>query len=245
MGKMFRVALLASTALLLLHAQDARPTFDAASFKVNDSGAQGTSSHGSKGQIVFTNMPLRRLMERAYSVAPYQIAGPDWIDSVRFDVAGKYPPDAKLEERPLMLRALLEDRLKLAVHRESKEMPGYALVVAKSGFKLKPAEPGGIGMDNEGGRIQTLSARKTSMEALAAFVARQMNEVVVDGTGLSGVYDFALRWTNEDLPADGGVETAPTLATALQETLGLRLQPRKVPVPIIVIDRAERVPVEN
>jgi uncharacterized protein (TIGR03435 family) len=203
---------------------------------------QNTSSNGSKGQVVFTNQTLKRLIERAYNLKPFQLSGPDWLDSVRFDIAAKYPPDTKNEDRTLMLRTLLEDRFKLAVHRQSKEMPGYVLMVGKK-FKLKPVEPGGSGTDSHGGRVRTLTATKTSMSSLADFIARNLGETVVDQTGLDGVYDFELRWTNDDQATDA--ESAPTLFTALQETLGLSLQRQKVPVEIVVVDHAERVPTEN
>src|SRR5579872_4892772 len=135
-----------------VQAQDERPAFEAAIVKPNNSGSPGSSSNGSRGQVVFTNQTLKRLVERAYNVKPFQVTGPGWMESVRFDISAKYPRNFKEDDRFLMLRGLLEERFKLAVHRESKEMPGYALMVAKSGFKLKPAEPGG-GSDtsNNGG----------------------------------------------------------------------------------------------
>ncbi|SPE35763.1 conserved hypothetical protein [Candidatus Sulfopaludibacter sp. SbA3] len=92
-----------------------------------------------------TNMTLRRLIERAYGVKPNQLAGPDWLNSVHFDIAAKYPHDSKPADHPLMLRTLLEDRFKLTTHRETRDIPGYVLVVAKGGFKLKPVEPGDDG----------------------------------------------------------------------------------------------------
>jgi uncharacterized protein (TIGR03435 family) len=225
--------------------QDSRPAYVAASVKPNTSGSENTSSNGSKGQVVFTNQTLKRLIERAYNVKPFQLTGPDWMDSIRFDIAAKYPPDTKNEDRALMLRTLLEDRFKLAVHRQLKDMPGYVLVVGKS-FKLKPVEPGGSDTNGQGGRVRTLTAKKTSMAFLADLLARNLGEVVVDKTGIDGVYDFELRWTNDDQTSnDGGADTAPTLFTALQETLGLRLQRQKVPVEMVVVDHAERVPTEN
>jgi uncharacterized protein (TIGR03435 family) len=146
-----------------------------------------------------------------------------------------------------MLRALLEDRFKVAVHRESKEMPGYALVVAKRGFKLKPVEPGGGSDTNStGGRVRTLTVKRTSMASLADLLARNLDQMVVDRTGLEGVYDFQLRWTNDDQNSSStDADAAPSLFTAIQETLGLRLQPQKVPTEIIVVDHVERVPTEN
>jgi uncharacterized protein (TIGR03435 family) len=194
-----------------------------------------------------TNQSLKRLIERAYSVKPFQVTGPDWMENVHFDIAAKYPPDTRNEDRPLMLRTLLEDRFKLSVHRESKEISGYALVVAKGGLKLKPVEPGGSGANsNSDGVRTTLKATKVSMADLADFAARRLGAMVVDKTGIDGVYDFELSWANEDLNStDAGADALPSLFAVLQEKIGVRLQPQKVPVEIVVVDRVERVPTEN
>jgi uncharacterized protein (TIGR03435 family) len=235
-----------AAAAIFAQPQGPRPAYEAASVKINSSASGSSSSHGSKGQIVITNLTLKSLIERAYTVKPFQVTGPNWMEAVHFDIAAKYPPETKPDERSLMLRTLLEDRFKLAVHRESKDVPGFALVVAKSGFKLKPVEPGGSSTDHNGGRVQTLKALKISMAQLADFVARTLGEAVVDQTAIEGVYDFELRWTNDDQPPTGvDAPQAPPLLTALQETLGLRLQPRKVPVELVVVDHVERVPTEN
>jgi uncharacterized protein (TIGR03435 family) len=241
----FRLSALILAAGTLL-GQDTRLSYEAASVKLNTSGANGSSSNGSKGQIVITNMPLHRIIERAYGVKPFQVTGPGWLDDVRFDIAAKYPPDIKSEDRLIMMRNLLEDRFKMVVHRESKDMPGYALVVAKGHFKLKTVEPGGSkdwGTSQHGGRVSTLAAQKTSMATLADNLGRTLGEVVVDKTGLTYVYDFELKWTNDDKAPEG--EAVPNLFTAVQETLGLKLQPQKVPVQIIVVDRIERTPIEQ
>ena len=237
--------LLLTAASALAQAPEPRPAYEAASVKINTTGSGSTSSHGTKGQIVITNLTLKTLIERAYSVKPFQVAGPNWMEAVHFDIVAKYPAETKATDRPAMLRTLLEDRFKLATHRESKDMPGYALVTAKSGFKLKPVEPGDSGTDHNGGRVHTMKAKKLSMPELAEFVARMMGEVVVDETRIAGVYDFELRWSNEDQTNGTEVPQAPPLPTVLQETLGLRLQPRKVPVEMVVVDHVERVPSEN
>jgi uncharacterized protein (TIGR03435 family) len=225
-----------------------RPAYEAASVKLDNSGSGHSSSNGSKGQIVFTNVSLKRLVERAYSVKPLQVTGPDWMENVRVDIVAKYPKDTKREDQPLMLRALLEERFKLAVHYKTEELPGYSLVVAKGGFKLKPGEAGG-GSDtstNGNNQVQTLTAKTTPMTQLADILTRHLGEMVVDRTGIEGVYNFELRWADDDQKADAGaVDTVPSVFTALQETLGLRLKPEKVPTDIIVVDHLERVPVEN
>jgi uncharacterized protein (TIGR03435 family) len=239
------IAVLLAAGAVFAQAPDTRPAYEAASVKPNNSGSASSSSNGSRGQVVFTNQTLKRLIERAYNVKPFQVAGPRWIEDLRFDIAAKYPADMKADDRPRMLRTLLEDRFKLAVHRESKEMPGYALEVAKSGFKLKPVEPGDGGTDSTDGH---LTAQKASMAALADFVTNRLGETVVDKTGLAGVYDFELRWTTGDPNLSGRDDRQAALFAAFQEALsplGLRLQPHKIPVEMVVVDHLERVPIEN
>jgi len=229
-----------------VHAQAVRPAYDVASVKVNVSGSGDSSTRGTPGHIVFTNQTLKHYIERAYNLKPFQIAGPDWLENVHFDIVAKYPPDTKNEDRSLMLQSLLEDRFKLAVHRESKEMEGYALVVAKGGFKLQSVDAGGNGGTNTNGNghVLTLTAKKTSMAELAGIITNNLSEMVVDRTGVEGLYDFALRWSPDEQNS-GGADAAPSLFTAIQETLGLRLQAQKVPVNIVVIDHIEREPTEN
>lgn len=239
------VALLAAT--LPARPQDTRPAYEVASIKPDQSGSGNSRTNGSRGQIVFTNHTLQRLIERAYSAKPFQVIGPAWMKDVRFDIVAKYPANTNRDDHPLMLRTLLEDRFKLAVHHEAKDMPGYALLVDKGGFKLKPVEANGpSGTSRDGGRIVTLTARKSSMPALADDIGRSLGEMVVDRTGLAGVYDFELRFTSEDLNSNAGDAGAiPSLFTALKEVMGLRLQRRKVPVDIIVVDHVKRVPAGN
>jgi uncharacterized protein (TIGR03435 family) len=238
---------LVSAGAVLAQTQDRRPTFEVASVKSDNSGSPGSSTRGSKGQIVFTNITLKRLVERAYDVKPFQVTGPSWLESVRFDIVAKYPPDTKNQDRALMLRSLLEDRFKLAVHVQQQEVAGYSLVVAKGGFKLKP-DAGETSGDssNDRGRVRNLIVKHTSMAQVADLMARNLGEAVVDKTGVGGFYSFELRWASEDQKADNAeLDTLPSLFTALQETLGLRLKPEKVPVDIVIVDHMERAPIEN
>jgi uncharacterized protein (TIGR03435 family) len=235
---MLRATLLFIAATGAMPAQT--PAYEVASIKPNLSAGSHSSTHGSTGQIVFTNVTLKRLIERAYKVKPFEITGPAWIEDVAFDITAKYPSGIQKEDdRTLMLRTLLTERFKLVVHRETKSMSGYALVSAKNGFRLQPVEPGGNDTHVEGGRVKVLTAKKISMDILAGIAADDLGETVVDQTGIAGVYDLELRWTSDD------TGDAPSLFTALQDTLGLRLQPQKVPVEIVVVDHVERVPTEN
>ncbi|MGD0888921.1 MAG: TIGR03435 family protein [Acidobacteriaceae bacterium] len=232
---------------VLALAQDARPAFDVATVKLDTCGGP-KSNRASSDQIIITDQTLKQLVVLAYSVQPYQVSGPAWMESVCFDITAKYPPGTKFSDRWLMLRSLLEDRFKLTVHHESREMPGYALIVAKGGFKLKPSDPGEPSTSGgDQGHVWTFRARKIEMSTLAYELADSLGDVVVDRTGLQGVYDFQLRWASDDMssPADSDANSAPSIFTALQDTLGLTLQRQKVPVDVIVVDHVERVPTEN
>lgn len=228
---------------------EARPAFEAASVKPNTTGSGSTSSNSTRGQIVMVNQSLKRLIERAYDVKPFQVTGPEWMENVRFDVTAKYPPGTESADRPAMLRDLLEDRFKLTTHSESKEMPGYALVVAKNGLKLKPAElgpGGGAGTNSDSSNnLETLSVTTISMAELANFLARRVGSPVADATNVAGVFTFEIHWTLDD--PNGDTASAGQFAN-IQEalsTLGLHLRAEKVPVPIVVVDHVERVPTEN
>jgi uncharacterized protein (TIGR03435 family) len=221
--------------------------FEVATVKPNDSGCC-TSSRGTADQMMLTNQRLKNLVVLAYGVQPYQVTGPDWMDKARFDITAKYPPGTKQEDRWLMLRTLLEERFKLTAHSEMKEMSGYSLQVAKTGFKLKPSDPGEASTTGGNqGPVWTFNARKIPMSVLTYELSDSLGEVVVDQTGLKGVYDFQLRWaTNEGTsPGVGAVDAVPSVFTALEETLGLRLQHGKVPAQMIVVEHVERVPTEN
>ena len=190
----------------------------------------------------------RRLIERAYNVKPFQVISPEWTEGVRFDITAKYPENTKQADRPAMLRTLLEDRFKLATHGEQKELPGYALVVAKGGLKIKPVEPtaGGTGVNSNNGAV-TLEVTAISMPDVADILARQLGATVVDRTDATGKYSFVLHWTLDDsngAPSDGGAAEFAAVQEAIG-TLGLHLQATKVPVQMVVVDHVERVPTEN
>jgi uncharacterized protein (TIGR03435 family) len=223
-----------------------QPAFEAASVKPNTSGSGSSRSNGSKGQTIFINVTLRQLVMRAYSIMDFQLIGPDWMANLRFDLAFKYPGDTDKADEPdkdrraLMLQTLLAERFHLAVHRESKEMPAFALLPAKGGPKLTDGRPGGASTKTNRGRFED---EGVSMAGLAEQLAQQLEHPVVDKTGLPGVYNLKLEWTPDD--ASGDQAPGPSIFAALQEQLGLKLQTQKSPVDIVVVDRVDRTPVEN
>ena len=154
-----------------------------------------------------------------------------------------------------MLQALMKDRFQLKVHKETKEMPVYELVVEKNGPKLVPSTSAEQQFRPGNG---SLTIKKGGMAALAAWLSRDLGRVVIDKTSLGGEYDYKLEWTSD--PGEGGPESigqppeaprphvdtnGPSIFTALQEQLGLKLEPRKFPIQTVVVDHVERVPTEN
>lgn len=227
---------------------DTKPTFEAAFIKANTTASNNSSSNGTKGQIVMVNQSLRRLVERAYNVKPFQVMAPDWLEGLKFDITAKYPEDTKNSDRPAMLRTLLEERFKLATHNETKELPAYALTVVKGGLKIKPVEAnkeGGTSSNSNNNSVK-LQVTAVPMTDVADYLARRLGSVVVDKTGVEGLYSFELHWTMDD--PNGGPSGGAAEFAAIQEaigSLGLHLQSTKAPVQVVVVDHVERVPTEN
>jgi uncharacterized protein (TIGR03435 family) len=222
------------------------------------------------GRLVMENVPLRVLLQSAFGVRDRQLSGgPAWMDSDRFDIAAKAEgnPPGKQMAGPMLL-PLLEERFRLKFHRETRQLPVYALTLAKGGLKLQPAKEGtcqhwsldtppipmvvgekqptfcgfrGFAFE---GMDQILEMLGSTMTELASGLSRAMRETVVDNTGLPGEFDIKLRWAREIMtglpdPDAAANTTGPTLFTALQQ-IGLKIESTKGPVEIIVIDRVEK-----
>ena len=251
-------------------------TFEVASVKPNKSG-DGRVLLGLQpgGRFTATNVPARLLLRQAYNVQDFQIVGgPDWLGSDRFDVIAKAPGgDYNGEQMRPMLRALLAERFKLTAHNETREMPVYVLMKARSdgklGAKLTPAavdcaaargrRGGGPppAPPQPGQRIECgfmiglgrMSAGGMPILELARTLSQQVGRVVLDKTELTGNYDFELTYAPQQLggpaPLLNGAPApvdpdAPSLFTALQEQLGLKLDTQRGPVEVLVIDRVEQ-----
>jgi uncharacterized protein (TIGR03435 family) len=209
--------------------------------------AKGTESRvgyfisGNSGaKLTVFNLSLLSLIGRAYNVREYQISGPDWLKGPKYEIKAKLPSGTPRTGMPAAVQTLLADRFKLASHRETKELPFYALTVAKDGPKLQPSEGRGSTIHIRG----LYKARNESMARLCDTLSRILDRVVVDSTGLSGAYDFVLDYTPDD-PRFSDSAGAKSVFTALPEQLGLKLEWRKGPVEVLVIDRVERMPAAN
>lgn len=223
------------------------PQFEVASVK--PSNADPRSSSGittGHGRLTAQNVTLKRCIIGAYGIGPQQISGgPDWLDTDRFEIVAKaaepVDDDAVLMT---MLQSLLAERFHLTFHRETRSMQTYVLEVAKNGPKLEKS-PGGEAATNSSNSNQrgVLEARNTSMDLFAKVLTRQMDLPVVNRTGLDGAFNFKLQWTPENArgkPPEGTDTEGPSIFSALQEQLGLRLHAQKSPLEILVIDHAER-----
>ncbi len=221
-------------------------SFEVASVRLNTSGSAQDSgiNISDGGRITGTNLTMRTLIQQAYGVLPFQLAGgPAWLDKDRYDIEAKTGRLENLNQSQLrpLLQNLLADRFRLRVHREAREMIAYALVVDKSGLKIKTNN------DSISSNLSTQNVRQASGKArvmataasmgqLAFTLEKLLGRIVVDNTGLSGGYDFNLEWELDQSADNSG----PSLFTALREQLGLRVESRKEPVETIVIDSAEK-----
>lgn len=227
--------------------------FEVASVKASRSGsAESNFDSRPGGRLIATNVSLKELIRLAFAVRAYQIArAPGWIDTARYDIDAKAAGPANTGDKDIspLLRQLLADRFQLTVHRETKEFPVYALVVGKSGPKLT-AHNEGAGSKSRTG-CGHLAGTRLTMDTLAGVLSRQFEREVLNRTGLPGKYDFQLDWTPDAgpcSPAEGGDGSTgvsdpsirPSIFTALQEQLGLKLESAKGPVEILIIDRVEK-----
>jgi uncharacterized protein (TIGR03435 family) len=231
-------------------AQSDAPQFEVASVKSSNSGPQGVWNEGSHERVRRLNMTLRSIVAQAYGIKDHDVFGPAWIDSERFEIIAKISPEtANLPERArwkqigAMTQALLADRFKLEVHRETREMPVYVLIPAKGGVKL--GETGAP--SNDWVRAQlgpgSLVAKQMPTAQLLSILGGIVHREVLDQSGIKGVFDIALKWAPDDVaanPATGGAAVKPSIFTALQEQAGLKLESRKVPMEVVVVDHAER-----
>ena len=263
------------------------PKFEAASIKPNRSGDRSSGGNAQQpGRYTGTNITLRNLIANAYYLTPGQsvtriFGSPNWIDSAHFDIEAEAEGNPAADQKRLMLQSLLADRFQMVLHHEMRQLPVYALVVAKpgkTGPQLKPhsdeakcidfdpsappppPKPGEAltafcGGFNMFGRLPTVRevGNKITIDMLVAMLSNFVDRPVVDRTRLSGVFDATLEFAFAFQQGGGSVGTAmipsdpsgpPSLFTALQEQLGLKLESTKGPVDVLVIDHVEQ-PSEN
>jgi uncharacterized protein (TIGR03435 family) len=287
------VFLVLAPALAVAHATPSHLEFEVASIRPAasaDTQVVNIGMHIDGAQVRLNFLSLRECMRIAWDVKEYQIVGPEWTASERFDIAARLPAGASPDQVREMLRKLLTDRFRMTFHRDKKEFPVYALVVGRGGVKLKESAPDtdndgtgsapkqGLNVNATGSAAGVfvnlgqgahysfaggkLVGYKMPMSRIADALAAYMDKPVVDMTGLTGNYDFTLEISPEDsrvmqiraalrhgvsLPAeaarlaDGSTES---LYSAIEAT-GLKLDSRKAPQDVMVIDHADKTPTEN
>lgn len=208
--------------------------------------ARGGRFTTSPGGLTARNATLSGCIQWAYGVQEYQVSGPEWISNDRFEINAKAAGESTDDQLRLMMQTLLAERFKLAFHRQTKELQAYAMVVGKNGPKLKESAsqgPGSIRRERMGVTVEGVSAGQ-----LAGALSQVLQIPVFDATGLKGRYDATVDVTPYLADAMGGnspLDVVTIATTALQELIGLKLEARKGPIEILVIDHAERAPVEN
>ena len=227
------------------------------------------------GQITWTYARFRDLLMTAYDLKTYQIVGPAWMDTERYDIAVKVPAGATKDQLNVMWQNLLAERFGVKIHHDPKDFQVEDLVIGKGGSKLKETTEDTSGLPPPGppkfkdgvlsspGLVTTIAmnanrgsaravAKAQPLSKLVAMMSAQQNHPVIDKTGLSGLYDFSLEFTLV-LPLPPGAppdtpaasDPGPDLAAAVERELGLKLVGSKAKLDVIVIDQAEKVPTEN
>ena len=237
-------------------AQTPSLAYDVITIKPNKSASGNVDIDTEDDHFTATNVSLKTLLENVYGIKQDLISGiPGPLDSARFDIQAKISdPDpvalkkmTPVQER-LKLLPLLTERFQLKTHTETKILPIYELVVIPAGPKFKPSgdqtKTGDGSTSIQGSRTRgKLTAQDIPMMSLAKSLAGQVHRTVIDKTGLTGNFDLALQWSNDE-STEAGAESDPTIFTAVQEQLGLKLQPAKGPVETLVVDHAA-MPSEN
>ena len=237
---------------------DPGPSFDAADVHVSPKSINPQTAGGfiRGGRYQFRNATMVDLISSAYGVdAEKVLGGPSWLESDRFDILAKAPASTKDDTAKLMLRSLLADRFRLVIHNDDKPINTYVLTVGKGGSKMKESTPGvtncrGVPQDPAPGTIpyQVIQCAHMPVAGLAQFLAQAapayVDRPVTDMTGLTGSYDFELKWTGRGQLAAAGSDGI-SLFDAVDKQLGLKLELQNKPQPVIVVDKVNQKPTEN
>ena len=298
-----RILIGVCVAVVLAEAQTASPqkaatrlAFEVASIKPAEplsaermmAGQQHISVNVDAARVDFSDVSLAELIRAAYRVKLYQISGPDWMTTARFDVVAKLPEGSKSDQVPEMMQTLLEERFHLVLHNSSKEMPVYALVVGKEGSKLKESVPddgtdgagapaggrSGMGaspMSTSGPNGSStmlagpnglhVSLKNMTVASMLDWLSRFTDRPVVDQTGLAGRYDLDLDVSRDEMlnaargagmvidaarrAPEGATDPGGDSVFGSVQKAGLKLEPRRLPLTLLVVDRLDKTPTEN
>jgi uncharacterized protein (TIGR03435 family) len=255
-------ALLAGCALW---GQPTTQPFEVASVKtVTRAPGEGPHNKAGVDRVEFRYATLWYCITYAYGVKSYQVFGPDWLRDSRYEILAKGPTGTVAEQMPKMMQELLAERFKLRVHHEKRELAGLALMVGKNGPKLKESaiesDDAQFGMSASVTGAERLEVTNAAMPKLASMLSALLGRSVIDKTGLTGRYNFVLEFSRSDMagqkvsggykeppsqpPPPPGAEPGLSIYSSIQQ-LGLKLDPQKIPLDVVVIDGADKTPTEN
>ena len=220
----------------------AQVSFEVASVKLNASGDRSSFTRRGEDSLILQNWSLRNIVLKAYDLKNFALTAPDWLASRNFDINAKGAGKVTESELRQMLQSLLVARFHIKVHTESNELHAFVIVPAKSGLRVSPVhDEGAFGVDLSRFPDRTkITCRHCTMDNLANILADQVDRAVIDQSGLSGEYTFTLEWAPNQ-----GAGSGPSIFTALNEQLGMRLESRRLSVPILVVDSISQTPTEN
>jgi uncharacterized protein (TIGR03435 family) len=224
------------------------PAFEVASLKVSapGGGRRGERIEASPGSLIMGHVRFVTAVRWAYHVLEYQVSGPGWIEDERYDIVAKAAAPVEESELRKMLQTLLAERCGLTIHRSTKEMQAYVVTVGKNGPKMQQSTTEGPMSVKPNGLILTIE--RADLDEVAAMATQPLRGPVVNATGLKGRWDLKLD-AAPYLADAANVKELPEMVglaiTAAREQLGLNVESKKVPVEMIVIDHAEKTPVDN
>jgi uncharacterized protein (TIGR03435 family) len=237
-------------AFLLTFAAAAQPAFDVASVRAGGAGEGNRRENiqTSPGSLNMRNVTLRSATRWAYHVMDYQVSGPDWMNFERYDIVAKAAGPVSEDELRVMLRALLAERFKLTLHRETKELQAYVMVVAKGGIKFHESQNEGEPAFEPDRSLTSVRFKRIPASQIIEMLSSVLHAPVINNTGLTGYYDATIdigKYMQDRPASDSPADIMPVLITGLQEELGLKLESKKMPLDLLIIDHAEKVPIEN
>jgi uncharacterized protein (TIGR03435 family) len=247
----FAITALAVAALSAQTQTPKPPAFEVASVRPNSSGGPPgdipANSESSPGRFAMRDKPLRYILEWAYDLKDYQIVGPEWIKiDERYDIVANAPGPATNDQMRPMLQTLLTERFQMKSHFEKREMSVYALIPGKGEPKLKKTDPNAPQTIN-GGAAGGAQFHNFPLSRLTFLLTRRMDRPVLDLTGLSGNFDYTvdISGLGRGMGSSGYDGEGRSVFQAIQDDMGLKLEPRKWPVDVLVIDSVSKVPTQN
>lgn len=245
---MIRSTLIVLTSVAAFAQTAPAPAFEVAAIKPGQPGRE--SVEVVPGGVTMRNTRLRACIRWAYAVQDFQIAGPAWLNDQWFDISAKAAGPAPESELRLMMRNLLEQRFHLETHRQVKEVPALILTVEKGGHKMQQVEKEGSPSFKTG--KMSLTGQGATLAQLTAFLSGELHSPVIDETGLTGRFNYALdinSFITQEMLKSGGdgppVEAPSIISQAIRAQLGLRVDAKKAPVDMVIVDRIDKAPTEN